>query len=66
MNYPSVPHAEAQVHFWVFIIFGEVKQTNAFECLFCVLTKLKIKQLFKAKNPPRTLGTYASLPCLQK
>lgn len=40
MNYPSIQRAEAWVHFQVFIIFGEVKQTSAFECLFCVLTKL--------------------------
>ena len=29
MNHPSAQHAEIQVHFQGFVVFGEVKQTNA-------------------------------------
>lgn len=67
MSHPSAQRAETRVCFQGFITFGEVKQTNGLGFFFfCILTKLRMKQLFSDKSPPRTLGTYAAMPSFTK
>lgn len=50
LNYPSIQHTDDLIHFHIFIMFGEVKQTNASECLFSVLTDLKISMPFQRQE----------------